>query len=48
MDRISTITPGAAQAIAHHNHEADQAHRKNARDGSPWTIQTDAEKARHS
>ena len=21
-----TLTPGAAQAIAHHNHEADQAH----------------------
>lgn len=26
MDTI--MTPGAAQAIAHHNHEADQAHRR--------------------
>ena len=24
----TTMTPGAAQAIAHHNHEADQAHRR--------------------
>jgi hypothetical protein len=24
----TTLTPGAAQAIAHHNHEADQAHRQ--------------------
>lgn len=24
----TTITPGAAQAIAHHNHEAEQAHRR--------------------
>lgn len=24
----TTMTPGAAQAIAHHNHEAEQAHRR--------------------
>ncbi len=25
---FNAITPGAAQAIVHHNHEADQAHRR--------------------
>lgn len=34
----TTITPGAAQAIAHHNHEADQAHHRATQALNDYTL----------